>query len=159
MREEFKKTLIELTEKDDKIFYLGGDMALPEFKEKFPERYINIGTCEQSIVSLASGMAIEGLRPFVYAITPFILERPFEQVKIGLDQQNVPVILVGYDDYPKHGTTHTTLNAEGTSKLFKNIKSYFPKNSQETREAIIDAYESNGPAFIRLKRNKPDKKG
>lgn len=159
MREEFKKTLVELAEKDDRIIFLGGDAALPEFKERFPKRHINVGVCEQSMISLASGMAIEGLRPFVHSITPFILERPFEQVKIGLDQQNVPVVLVGYDDYPKHGPTHTTLNAEGMVKLFKNIKSYFPKNSQETREAIIDAYESNGPAFIRLKRDKPYKKG
>jgi transketolase len=155
LRKTFGETLVELAESDDKICLLAGDYesGINKFKEKFPERYINLGTTEQSMISLASGMAIQGLKPVVYSITPFILERPFEQVKIGLDQQKAPVILVGFDDYPDHGPTHNALNAQRTAKLFLNMKSYFPKDSEETKFAIKDAYNSNKPCFIRLQRD------
>lgn len=155
MRREFGKTLIELAQQHPEIILLSGDYesGIEGFKEEFPRRYFNMGTCEQSLISVAAGMAIEGLRPFVYSITPFILERPFEQVKIGVDQQNVPVILVGYDDYPTLGPTHIALNPEAMIEMLKNTKGYFPKNSRETREAVINAYQIEGPAFIGLKRD------
>jgi transketolase len=155
MRREFAKTLVELAQQDPSIILLSGDFEsnLDGFKSTFPTRYFNMGTCEQSLISMAAGMAIEGFRPVVYSITPFILERPLEQVKIGVDQQNVPVILVGYDDYPSHGPTHAALAPEMMAKMFTNIRSYFPRNSQETREALIEAHLSARPAFIRLKRD------
>ena len=65
-----------------------------------PKRFFNMGICEQSIIGLSAGMALEGLKPWVYTITPLI-ERPFEQVKLDINQQNVNVKLVGYADYPK----------------------------------------------------------
>jgi len=155
LRKSFGETLVELAESDDKIWLLTGDYesGISSFKERFPKRYINLGTTEQSMISMVAGMAIQGLKPVVYSITPFILERPFEQIKIGLDQQNVPVILVGFDDYPDHGPTHTALNAKGTIEQFSNIKPYFPKNAIETKSALINAYKSNKPCFIGLKRD------
>ena len=124
-----------------------------EFIQQFPNRFFNLGLAEQSGISIAAGMAIEGLRPVVYSITPFLLERPFEQIKIDIDEQNLPVVLVGYSDYPTHGPTHSLLNAEGLVKLFKNIAGYFPKNSQETEKAMWEAYHANKPAIICLKRD------
>jgi transketolase len=155
LRKDFASTMIELAKKDKNIYILTGDYesGLDEFKKLFPKRCINMGTTEQSTISLAAGMAISGLKPVVYSITPFILERPFEQVKICIDQQNVPVILVGFDDYPEHGPTHASLDYLRTISLFKNIKSFCPRNSLETRQALIDAYESKRPAFIRLRRD------
>jgi transketolase len=90
----------------------------------------------------------------VYSITPFLLERPFEQIKIDIDQQQLPVMLVGYADYPTHGPTHRPLNAEGLVGLLEHTTGYFPANGEETRRAMIDAYERNGPAFVSLKRDK-----
>jgi transketolase len=85
MRREFGKIITELAKKDEKIYLLSGDIGyaiFDDFREKFPGRFINLGVCEQSIVSIASGMALEGLKPYVYTITPFIIERAFEQVKL-----------------------------------------------------------------------------
>ena len=156
MRRMFGKVIVELAERDNNIVLLTGDVeqSMVEFKTRFPDHFYNLGICEQNIVGISAGMALEGLRPVVYSITPFLLERPFEQLKLDIDQQNVPVILVGYSDYPTHGPTQRTLNAEGLAALFENIKSYFPKNSEETRKAMIEAYERGGPAFISLKRDK-----
>jgi transketolase len=155
MRRIFGKTIEELAERDEKIILLTGDVeqAMEIYKERFPDRFFNLGLCEQTMIGISAGMALEGLRPVVYSITPFILERPFEQLKIDIDQQNVPVMLIGYADYPTHGPTHRPLNAEGLAAVFQNIKGYFPKNSAETREAMIGAYERKEPAFISLKRD------
>ena len=59
--------------------------------ENHPKRFFNMGICEQSLIGVASGMALEGLKPWVYTITPFLIERPFEQIKLDIDQQNVNV--------------------------------------------------------------------
>lgn len=156
MRRMFGKTIIELAQRDENIVLLIGDVEqeMKEYKKRFPDRFYNLGLCEQTMISISAGMALEGLRPIVYSITPFLLERPFEQIKIDIDQQNVAVILVGYADYPIHGPTHRPLNAEGLVGLLKNTTGYFPKNSEETKKAMVEAYESRRPAIISLKRDK-----
>ena len=67
------------------------------------DRFINMGICEQSMIGVSSGMALEGLKPWVYTITPFLIERPFEQVKLDIDRQMANVKLVGFADYPTLG--------------------------------------------------------
>ena len=144
----------ELADKDDKIIVLVGDIGyrvFDKYREKHPHRFINMGICEQSMIGVAAGMALEGLKPWVYTITPFLIERPFEQIKLDIDQQNVNVKLVGFSDYPELGPTHTELNGKVLMSLFKNIDSYFPTNGEETREYIEKAYDSFSPSFISLK--------
>ena len=154
MRRRFGKIISQLAEKDEKIYVIVGDIGyrvFDEFRDKFPNRFINMGICEQSIISVASGMALEGLKPWVYTITPFLIERPFEQIKLDIDQQNVNVKLVGFADYPTLGPTHTEINAKKMMKLFNNIESFFPSDSDETEKMILQAYEREGPSFISLK--------
>jgi len=154
MRRRFGDIITRLADKDDKIIVIVADIGyrvFDEFREKYPDRFINMGICEQSIIGAASGMALEGLKPWVYTITPFLIERPFEQVKLDIDQQNVNVNLVGFADYPSLGPTHAELDAKEITKLFKNIKSFFPKDGDETEKNIIQAYETKSPAFISLK--------
>jgi transketolase len=155
MRRAFGKAIVKLAEKDPNVILLTGDVEqdITEYKDKFPDRYFNLGLCEQTIVSMAAGMALEGLRPVVYSITPFLIERPFEQIKIDIDEQNLPVILIGYSAYPSHGPTHRPLNAEGLVGLFKNVAGYFPHTMQEAEADILDAYVSRRPSIICLKRD------
>ncbi len=128
-----------------------GYRVFDEFRGKHPDRFINMGICEQSMISVSAGMALEGLKPWVYTITPFLIERPFEQVKLDIDQQNVNVKLVGFSDYPTLGPTHTELDGKILMQMFKNITSFFPKDGDETQTMTYQAYEKNGPAFISLK--------
>ena len=154
MRRRFGKIISQLAEKDEKIYVIVGDIGyrvFDEFRDKFPNRFINMGICEQSIISVASGMALEGLKPWIYTITPFLIERPFEQIKLDIDQQNVNVNLVGFADYPTLGPTHTEINAKKMMKLFNNIESLFPSDGDETEKMILQAYEREGPSFISLK--------
>ena len=154
MRRRFGKIINELAKKDEKIMLIVGDIGygiFDDFRAAHPKRFFNLGICEQSIISFSSGMALEGLKPWVYTITPFLIERPFEQIKLDIDQQNVNVNLVGFADYPTLGPSHTELDGEKIMKLFKNIKSFFPKNSEETEAAVYESYKSKSPNFISLK--------
>jgi len=154
MRQKFGETIVKIAKKDPKVVLLTGDVEqeMEEYKELFPDRFFNLGLCEQAITSMAAGLAIEGMRPIVYSITPFVLERPYEQIKIDIDEQNLPVMLIGYSDYPTHGPTHRPLNAEGLVGLFKNIVGYFPRNELEVEKAMLDAYLMKQPAIICLKK-------
>ena len=154
MRRHFGKVISELAKKDDKIVLIVGDIGygvFDDFRKNHPKKFFNLGICEQSIISVTSGMALEGLKPWVYTITPFLIERPFEQIKLDIDQQNVNVNLVGFADYPNLGPSHAELDGERLMKLFKNIKSFFPKNSDEAETAIYQSYNKHGPTFISLK--------
>ncbi len=155
MRRAFGKTIVRLAEKDPKIVLLTGDVEqdITEYKAKFANRYFNVGLCEQTMISMAAGMALEGLRPVVYSLTPFLIERPFEQIKVDIDEQCLPVMLVGYSAYPTHGPTHRPLNAEGLVSLFKNVMGYFPRSLQEAEANMLDAYLMRKPAIICLKKD------
>jgi transketolase len=154
MRRAFGKEIAKLADRDDKVFLITGDIGyriFDEFRAKHSERFINIGICEQSMIGFASGLALEGLKPWVYTITPFLIERPFEQIKLDIDQQKANVKLVGFADYPTLGPTHSELDASSLMKLFTNIRSYFPKNGSETINFVNQAYQEDKPAFISLK--------
>ncbi len=157
MRYKFGEAMVNLAEEDADIFLIVGDIGYKVFdayRAKFPGRFINIGICEQSMIGVAAGMALEGLKPWVYTITPFLIERPFEQVKLDIDQQNVNVKLVGYADYPTQGPTHSELNGKVLMGLLKNTHSFFPKDGVETERFVKMAYQYPGPAFISLKEDK-----
>ena len=154
MRKRFGEVISKLADENENIIIIVADIGyrvFDDFREKYPERFINMGICEQSIISVASGMALEGLQPWVYTITPFLIERPFEQIKLDIDHQNVNVNLVGYSDYPTLGPTHKEINAKKMMKLFNNIESFFPSDGDETEKMIFQAYEREGPSFISLK--------
>ena len=124
MRRKFGKLINDLAKKDKKVILLVGDIGygiFDEFRKNFPSRFLNLGICEQSIISVASGMALEGYKPWVYTITPFLIERPFEQIKLDIDQQNVNVKLVGFADYPTLGPTHRELNGKKMMSKFSTV--------------------------------------
>ena len=157
MRREFGKLITELAEKDSKIYLITGDIGygiFDNFRKKFPDRFINYGIREQSMIGFASGFALEGLKPWTYTITPFLIERPFEQIKLDINKQNANVKLVGYADYPNLGPTHEEIDGKWIMGQFKNIHSYFPKDSIDTRKYVFKAYNSDGPVFISLKKDK-----
>jgi len=156
MRRRFGKVINELAKKDDKIVLIVGDIGykiFDEFRKTHPKRFFNFGICEQAMIGAASGMALEGLKPWVYSITPFLIERAFEQVKLDIDQQNVNVNLVGFADYPTLGPSHEMLDEERLMKLFKNIKSFFPRSSDETESVTRESHQKSGPFFISLKKD------
>src|SRR5574344_1094395 len=98
MRKTFINTLIGLAEKDKDIVLITPDMGfsvLEPFFEKFPDRAINCGIAEQNAISIASGLALMGKKPYVYTIIPFLIERAYEQIRVDIAYMNTNVKLVG----------------------------------------------------------------
>lgn len=159
MRRTFGRVLYELMKEDNNIILICGDIGFGIFdniQRDFPDRFINIGTCEQSMIGMAAGMALYGLKPYVYTITPFLIERAFEQVKIDINMNNANVKLIGYDDYADQGETHVITNGGDFMRLFKNINCYWPLNSRETESILLKTYKNKLPAFIRLRNDARD---
>jgi transketolase len=154
MRKAFGRAITYLASRDLNVVLMYGDIdgGMDEYKKQFPDRHYNMGLCEQSWISMAAGMALEGLRPILYSITPFILERPFEQIKLDIDEQDLPVMMIGYDSYPISGMSHMTRDPEALIRLFRNVRGFFPRTSLEAEAYIYEAYLLNKPSFICLKR-------
>jgi len=152
MREYFGKQLAEEMEKDKSIHLLVADIGFGIFdliKERFPERLHNVGIAEQAVVGMASGMSMEGLKPVVYTITPFLLERPYESIKLNVMQQKQNVKLVSYGDYPDLGPTHITSDLDGLCKCLK-IPLFKPKSVEDTIQMTKDMFKHNNPIFMYL---------
>lgn len=156
MRRQFGKTIVELAEKDDRIVLLYGDVFqnMEAFQEKFPDRIFNCGIAEQSMVSMAAGMALGGLKPFVYSLTPFLLERAFEQWKMDIDVMKANVVGIGYSQYETHGPSQSPLiDPCYLINMLNHTVYYGPDSAEDTDKCLRWAAEDTGPVFISLHRD------
>lgn len=156
MRREFAKVITELVRRDKRVYLISldgpGYGLFNELAKENPKHYWNFGVTEQASIGIASGMALQGLKPYVYSITPFVLERPFEQIKLDIIEQNANVKLVGFWDYPRDGPTHKAKDISGLCKIL-GISLFEPKDSTETRKLLLETYKDNKPAFFSLTKN------
>src|SRR6202043_803040 len=95
-----------------------------KFKAKHPARFFNCGVAEANMMGVAAGMAMEGLRPVAYTITPFITTRCLEQIRVDVCYHNVPVVIVGTGSglsYASLGATHHSCEDIGLLRLLPNM--------------------------------------
>ena len=153
MRREFAAFITEVVRKDNKVLLLNMDGPgfgiFDKLRSENPNNYFNPGVTEQASIGIAAGMALEGLKPYVYSITPFVLERPFEQIKLDIVEQKANVKLGGFWNYANAGPTHRPRDIKVLCKLL-DIRLYEPKNSDEARRFLLQAYKDNKPAFFHL---------
>ena len=157
-RREFIDTLIELAEKDDKIILIVPDVGflyIEEFQRRFPERYFNLGVTEQSTVMIAVGLALSGFKPYVYSMINFVLFRPYEMVRNGIVHHNANVKLLGVrgsSSYKFLGFSHNMTNDfEDTNACDAlGLDWHLPITNEDVRQAVIDSYADQKPAYIRL---------
>lgn len=151
MRWAFKDALHEMMRRDERTFLLWADVGAGLFKQiitEFPKRTLNAGVMEQSTISMAAGMAIAGYRPIVYSILPFLLERAFEQIKIDVDQMNLPVGIVGHSD-SSCGPTHEEVCAGTMMSMFPNVKAHFPSTVAEMN-TMMERVNLDRPWMMKL---------
>jgi len=146
--------LINEMNKNEKIFLLTGDLGFGLFddiKKKFPNRFINVGSCEQLMIGLAVGLSYEGWIPLCYSITPFLLYRPFEFIRNYLNHELANVKLVGGGrdkDYKNLGFSHWAEDDVKIISSLENIKIYKPKKMSS--EIFNDFIYNNKPSYINL---------
>lgn len=151
LAEEFGKML----DADKMVAILYGDISFDELnalQKKFPKNIFNVGISEQSMVSFAAGMAFAGYKVYVYTVTPFLIERAFEQIKLDVDNTKLDVNLIGFTNYNNQGITHEELDCEKTMSMFKDIKSFYPKTRDELLDAISQSYKTETPTFMKVLR-------
>ena len=156
MRKQLVNTVESILEKDNRLVLLLGDIGVFGFRkafELFPERVYNIGILEQSTISVAAGLAIEGLIPVVHTIAPFLIERSFEQLKVDFCYQrlggNFVSIGASYD-YAALGCTHHCPGDVGILKNLPNMEIVLPGTPSEFDILFNEAYSNQNPTYFRL---------
>jgi transketolase len=156
MRAEFAKLCLETVKTDSKSIVMVGDIShflLRETEKVAPDRFYNIGICEQTMVSMASGMAIEGMKPIVHTIAPFLVERAYEQIKNDLGYQHTDVTIVtvgGTYDYSDLGCTHHCYGDIALMRLIPNMEVYEPATPKELRDLFLQTWGNGNPKYFRL---------
>ena len=123
------------------------------FREEFPDHFINVGVAEQTMISLCAGLALRGCTAFAYTIATFSIYRPFEQVRIDLCYQNLPVTVVGIGggvSYSTLGGTHHAQEDIAVVGAIPNMAVIAPCDPLETEAATWVCAERNGPTYLRL---------
>ena len=157
----FGKKLVELAKKDNRIVAITASMkdgtGLTEFQKEFPERFFDIGIAEQHALTMAAGMAIEGMIPFVPIYSSFY-QRAYDQVIHDIAMQNLPVIMcvdragvVGAD-----GETHQGTLDMAFFRLVPNLTIMAPKDFKEFDDMLEFAVTLNKPVVIRYPRGGED---
>lgn len=153
----FAGSLIKLAKKDPKIVAITAAMpegtGLSKFAKEFPDRFYDVGIAEQHGVTLAAGMAADGLRPVV-AIYSTFLQRAYDQIVHDVALQNLPVVfcldragLVGED-----GPTHNGAFDVAYLRAIPNLTLMAPKDENELQQMLATAVEQPGPVAIRYPR-------
>ncbi len=159
--EHFGETICKLAEKDKRIVAItAAGTGLTEFAEKFPERFFDVGICEQHAVTLAGGFACKGLRPIVAIYSTFI-QRAYDQIIHDICLQNLPVIfaidragLVGED-----GPTHMGTFDLSFLRLIPNLKICAPRDGFDLEKLLELALLEEGPIAIRYPKAHPTHTG
>src|SRR5919202_554984 len=135
MRNAFADELTRIGEADARVVLLSGDIGnklFDRFKERFPGRFFNCGVAEANLMGGAAGLALSGLRPVAYTITPFITTRCLEQIRVDVCYHEAPVTIVAVGAglaYASLGPTH---------------------HACEERAALRAALQQDGPVYIRM---------
>lgn len=158
MRNKLSDILYKRAKKDKKICVLVADISpagsMDSFRNDFPERFVNTGVAEQSMIGIAAGMALAGLKPFCYTIATFSLYRPFEMIRVDLCYQNLPVTVVGMGVgtiYSTLGGTHLTQEDVSIARSLPNLKILSPCDPIEMEHCVNYCLKNkSGPIYLRI---------
>ena len=132
-----------------------GSSKLGKFRERFPERLINVGIAEQNMIGVGAGLANGGKIPFVSGASCFLTGRALEQIKADCAYSNANVKLCGISSgvaYGELGSTHHSIEDLAWLRAMKGLTVIVPADPWETAEAIRWAAAHEGPVFIRISR-------
>jgi len=158
-RDAFSQTLEALGADDERVVVVVNDSVgsskVGGFKKRFPERLINVGIAEQTMVGVAAGLANAGMVPFVTAASCFLTGRALEQIKADVAYANANVKLVGISSgmaYGALGATHHSIEDFAWTRAIANLTVVAPADPLETEQAVRTAHATSGPFFLRLSR-------
>ncbi|MEV6242109.1 transketolase C-terminal domain-containing protein [Lentzea sp. NPDC051838] len=152
MRQAFVNTVNEEIDSDPRIAVVTAVISSNEFPRQ-NERVVDVGIREQTMVGVAGGLALAGLRPVVHSYAPFLVERPYEQIKLDIGHQDVGAVFVSigasYDD-PAWGRTH---QSPGDVALFDTLPGWtvhVPGHPDEVTPLLRQALKDDNRVYVRL---------
>jgi len=160
MRNTFASTMLEVGQVDPKLVVIVGDIshfALQPFAKACPGRFYNAGILEPTIVSMAAGLAHSGLYPVAHTITPFLIERSLEQIKLDFCYQNLGGTLVSVGaafDYSGLGCSHHCYDDIGVVKAVPNTEVVYPAMPNEFKILFKETYRNGKLTYFRLPQDK-----
>ena len=156
MRDVFLSTIDEQLDHDSRLVVVLAVISAAQLagaKARHPNRVINVGIREQLLVSVAGGLALAGMRPVVHTFAPFLVERPFEQVKLALGHQGVGAVLASYGgsyDMSSAGRTHQSPSDVTLIDALPGWTVHVPGHPDEARQLLLDSLPGDGLVYLRL---------
>ncbi len=157
-RDAFINVITKKLETDKTIFFLSADFgaaALDGLREKFPNNFIHCGISEQAMLDVASGLALEGNKVFVYAMAPFISLRSIEQTKCGAGLMNLPICLISVGiglGYADAGPTHYSTEDFACFRSIVGSSIYTPSDVNTAKMIAEDMLNVPKFSYVRLDR-------
>lgn len=148
--------MLDLASKDERIVLVFGDISVylfNDFQKKFPDRFYNMGICENTLISVAAGLSSQGFIPVVHTIAPFITERSFEQIKLDFSYNQFfgNIVSCGATfDYAWDGATHHCLTDLATLRLLPDFEVFQPGTFKEADFLLRNYYNSKQSTYFRL---------
>ena len=156
MRTVFADLVTSALDTDPRLAVVTADISASAFDEaraRHPDRVLNLGIREQALIGVAGGLGLAGMRPVVHSYTPFLVERPFEQIKLDLGHQDVGAVLVSigasYDD-PVWGRTHQGPGDVALLDTLPGWTIHVPGHPDEVDPLLRDALAGSGRVYLRL---------
>lgn len=156
MRNAFAGEITELAKSEPHLVLLSGDIGnrlFDKYKELHPDRFFNCGVAEANMVSMAAGLALNGLKPVTYTIASFMTTRCLEQIRLDVCYHALPVVIVGVGSglgYASLNATHHSCEDIAMLRTLPNMTVVCPGDPVETRLALRAALKHPGPVYIRL---------
>ncbi len=154
-------TLAELGESHDNLWVLTPDIGatLVEFREKYPERFVDVGLAEQVCVGVAAGLAYDGNIPVVSGMLPFLSMRALEQIRTDVCYPNLPVKIIGTHGglVGNGGSTHYAVEDLALMCSLTNMTVTSIGDPMMVGEILRQSMSMSGPLYIRLAVGKSDK--
>ena len=156
MRNAFSNALIAAARRDERVVVLTGDHGYSlfnNFRKECPDQFINCGIAEQNMVSVAAGLVKGGFRPVVYALSAFVPIRVFEQIKLDICYEELPVVLIGDGAgvvYSTLGSCHHSTEDVSALRALPNMHILSPGDAFETTAALELAFQTEYPVYIRM---------
>jgi len=160
-REGYGDGLLEAGAKYSQLVVLTADLEestkVEKFKEKFPDRFLDVGVAEQNLVTVASGLAAVGKIPFVSSFAMFSPGRNWEQIRTTICYNNRNVKIIGSHvgaSAGKDGATHQAFEDIALMRVLPNMTVVAPMDYEQTKKATLALAQWKGPAYLRFARHK-----